>query len=36
MFTALVVGIPNAVHGNEKYYGPNGFCELSPPNLDLY
>ena len=36
VFTAIVVGIPNIVHRNEKYYGPNGYCELFPPrNLNL-
>ncbi|CAA7260692.1 unnamed protein product [Cyclocybe aegerita] len=25
VFTALVIGIPNAVHRNERYYGPTGY-----------
>ena len=26
IFTALVMGVPYAVHRNEQYYGKNGFC----------
>ncbi|KAF8149493.1 hypothetical protein B0H34DRAFT_189084 [Crassisporium funariophilum] len=31
IFTALVIGIPNAIHRNEKYYGPTGYwCWIVP------
>ena len=36
IFIGLVVGIPNAVHRNDIYYGETGFCEFclaySPPS----
>lgn len=29
VFAAIDIGVPNAVHRHQKYYGDTGYCELA-------
>ena len=34
VLTAVIVGIPNAVHKNQHYYGQSGYCKSTSKFLD--